>query len=148
MKVYNTNLIKLRHTYLLEEIALKQKVHIRTVRAWIKEGLKIVEGLYPYLVLGYDLKNFLKAKRTRRKCKLNHDEFWCVKCRTARKSLENKVEIKYSGMTIGNNLKEFVIQGKCEICGTKLNRFSNESKLFEVKNSFNIICIKEAQQEL
>lgn len=144
MRHYNTRIIKQMHSYPLEEISKLYKINVRTIRAWIKEGLKIVSGLYPYLVMGYELKKFLDSKKIKQKCKLNQNEFWCTRCRTARQSQNNEVNLKYSGLTIGNGLKEFTIQGICEVCGNKLNRFSNDSKLEQVKQSFIIAKVQEA----
>jgi len=141
-KKYNTRIIKLYYAYLLIEIAKLYKVHIRTVRAWIKEGLPIVEGIYPYLVIGSNIKEFLEAKKSKRKVKLQAGQFYCTKCKTATNALNNQVKLVYSGKTIGKGIKDFTIKGICEICGTKINLFSNENKINEVKQTFVITEIQ------
>ncbi len=120
-KRYNTRIIKLNYAYSLKQIADLYKINIRTVRRWIKEGLLIVEEIYPYLVKGSELKRFLDNKQQNRKTKLLAGEFYCVKCQQARKPLNNIVSLKYSGKTIGRGIKDFTIQACCEVCGTKLN---------------------------
>lgn len=137
-KKYNTRIIKLNYAYRLEKIADLYGIGKRTVYYWLKEGLQIVEGIYPYLVKGSELKRFLDKKQQDRKTKLAENEFFCTKCRQARKPLNNVVSLKYSGKTIGRGIKDFAIQGICEVCGTKLNRISNENKLIEVKQLFEI----------
>lgn len=143
-KKYNTRIIKMNYGYSLQQIAHLYGIGIRTVRYWIKEGLIRVEGIYPYIVKGSELKRFLDNKQKSRKTKLLEGEFYCVKCQQARKSLNNVVSLKYSGKTIGRGIKDFTIQGLCEVCGCKLNRFSNENKLPEVKQLFEIAKIQEA----
>ena len=137
-KKYNTRIIKPKYAYQLKQISNLYGISIRTVRNWIKEGLQIVESIYPYLVIGSELKRFLDKKQQDRKTKLSINEFFCAKCRQARKPLSNVVSLKYSGKTVGRGIKDFTIQGSCEVCGTKLNRFSNENKLVEVKQLFEI----------
>ena len=59
----NPRLISLRREYSFKEIAQIFGLHIRTVQKWPKHGLKILDGtLSPILVLGSDLKEFLKEK--------------------------------------------------------------------------------------
>lgn len=143
-KNYNTRIIKENYAYRLEQIASLYKIDKRTTYYWLKEGLQIIEGLYPYLVKGSELKRFLDKKQRSRRTKLSAGEFYCVKCQQARKPLNNVVTLTYSGKTIGRGIKDFTIQGACEVCGTKLNRFSNENKLGEVKNLFDIAEVMEA----
>jgi len=138
-KRYNTRIIKLNYSYLLSEISGVYGVHIRTVRLWVKEGLEIVEGLFPYLVNGKDLKAFLDKRQNKMKTKLNDNEIYCVKCKKGIIPLNNSVEIVYSGKTIGNGIKDFMLKGICPICLTNINRLSNENKLDTVKANFIII---------
>ena len=135
---YNTRIIRLNYSYTLQEISNLYGNHIRTVRAWVKEGLPIIAGLYPYLVKGRDLKEFLNKRQLKQKVKLGAGQFYCTKCKTARNALNNDVKLVYSGKTIGKGIKDFTIQGFCEHCGTKLNRFSNENLLANVKQLFVI----------
>jgi hypothetical protein len=50
--------------------------HIRTVQRWKREGLKILdEETRPFLVMGQDLQDFLKARSRSRKRPLQPGEF-------------------------------------------------------------------------
>lgn len=138
-KKYNTRIIKLNYSYLLREVSALFNVHIRTVSLWIKEGLEIVEGLYPYLVNGRNLKIFLDKRQYKRKTKLEENQMYCMKCRKAVTPLNNGVSIIYSGKTIGNGIKDFMLKGICPNCLTNLNRLSNENKMNIVKANFTII---------
>jgi len=135
---FNTRIIKINYTYLLKELASLYKIHIRTARAWVKEGLPIIEGLYPHHVIGKDLKQFLDKRQQKRKIKLNNNQFYCTKCKSASIALNNQVKLIYSGKTIGKGIKDFNIQAYCNACNTRLNRFSNETKLDELKQIFDI----------
>lgn len=141
---YNTRIIRLNYSYTLQEISNLYGNHIRTVRAWIKEGLPNIEGLYPYLVKGRELKEFLSKRQLKQKVKLEAGQFYCTRCKTARNAQNNQVKLVYSGKTIGKGIKDFTIQGICEICWTKINRFSNENKLEEIKQTFDITEITGA----
>jgi len=143
-KKYNTRIIRLNYAYSLLEVSDLFGNHIRTVRAWLKKGLPIIEGIYPYLVKGRDLKEFLDSKKQKRKVKLQVGQFYCIKCKIGVHSLNNQVRLVYSGKTIGKGIKDFTIQGICEICGTKINRISNENKLEEIKQTFAVTEITGA----
>lgn len=42
-RTYNTNLIKVRHSYTTVEIAELYKIHRRTVQSWLKQGLQVID---------------------------------------------------------------------------------------------------------
>lgn len=145
---YNTSGIKQNYSYLLCEISKLFGVHVRTVRSWIKDGLDVVEGVFPYLVNGRILKDFLSNKQKKRKHKLSDNEIFCVKCRGGVAPLNNSVTLIYSGKTVGKGIKDFIIQGVCPICSTKINRFSNENKLNIVRATFTIKEVKETENAI
>jgi len=139
-KNYNLRLIKYRHSYTFEEITKLLKVHQRTIQTWKNEGLNMIDSIKPYLVMGYDLKEFLNKKLQSRKIKLESNQFYCTKCRQAVTSKNNQVKLIETRKLIGNkNNQELIITGECEKCGTKLNRFSHSGKLNELKENFNIL---------
>ena len=139
-KNYKIKLIKRRHSYIYEQIQELFGVTERTVSTRKKEGLKVYSDSKPYLVMGYDLIEFLKKKLQSRRMKLNSNEFFCAKCRHGVRSTDNNVWFQLTGKTIGNyGFKEIVIKGICEFCNSKLNRFSHSGKLEEIKNNFNVI---------
>lgn len=137
---YKIRLIKYRHSYTFEEISEVLNVHPRTIQTWKKEGLNVIDSTKPYLVMGYDLKEFLSKKLQSRKTKLEPNQFYCIKCRSAVLSQFNQVKLKITGKTMGKDThQEAVITGRCETCGTKLNRFSHSGKLDEIKANFDVI---------
>lgn len=139
-KNLNLRLIKQRESYSLKQISELLNVHIRTVQAWKQEGLPTINQEKPYLVMGYDLKEFLSKKFAKRRIKLQSNKFFCTKCREAVRSTENQVWLQTSGKSIGKQgFKELVIKGICEFCNSKLNRFSHSGRLEEIKTNFGVV---------
>lgn len=136
---HNYHRIKANDSYTLKEIAEKLKVHVRTVQQWRKCGMKTIDdNSKPYLVLGTELKRFLKEQRQIRKVSLNQNEFYCTKCRCARESIPNQVSILYTNKIVGKNQKLVHILGLCNKCGSKMYRFSTETKMEELNKSMLI----------
>ena len=80
----NHRLVKIHLNYTVEEIALLLNVHKNTVRSWIKDGLPICDDRRPVLILGVQLADFLKARRTMNKQPCRLGEFFCFRCRRPR----------------------------------------------------------------
>jgi hypothetical protein len=141
-KNYNIRLIKHRESYSLKQISEMFNVHQRTVQEWKKEGLKTISSEKPFLVMGYDLKEFLKEKLKTRKTKLDANQFYCTRCRKAVTSKDNSVSVNKLSKTIGKyGFNCIAVRGHCQICGAKLNKFSHFGKITELKNIFNITNI-------
>lgn len=142
------NLLKTRESYSSRRLAETLNVHIRTVQEWKSQGLKPISNTIPLFFMGFEVKEFLQQRQKINKIKLEDNQFYCMKCRKAVSSKDNKIEIIITGKEIGrNSLKEFVVKGFCETCGCKLNRFSHEGKLQELENTFNITSKGEQSNE-
>jgi hypothetical protein len=75
-RIYNARIFRSRRAYSFAEIAEMLNTHIRTVQRWKREGLKILdEETRPFLVMGQDLQDFLKARSRSRKRPLQPGEF-------------------------------------------------------------------------
>ncbi|PKK83705.1 MAG: hypothetical protein CVT49_07405 [candidate division Zixibacteria bacterium HGW-Zixibacteria-1] len=126
---HNPNLIKGRRSYTFAEIAQVFGVHVRTVQIWRKHGLKIIdETSKPYLVSGEDVRDFLRVKYSKRKQELQPGEFFCVSCRSPRRSLPQNVRIISTGRKLGSCYKQVIIKGVCSVCGRNLTVFSSDRK--------------------
>ena len=126
MPNYNPRLIKSRRSYSIREICSLFGINRKTCHRWLKnEGLRVIEkNVNPLLVMGVDLINFIKKKRTKNKVALRTDEFFCMKCRKPVKTKIGSERTVKTGKKIGKaNLEQFKKTGVCEICNTKLNRF-------------------------
>ena len=82
---YNINRIKVHRSYEIEEVAELLGVSPQTVRQWIKDGLPALTERRPYLILGWQLKAFLKERDAARKQPLKPGEFYCTGCKAPRK---------------------------------------------------------------
>lgn len=138
-KKYKTKLIKTRESYTSKQIGELFNLHLKTIQLWVKDGLITISNK-PILIMGYDLKEYLDSKQNDRKCKLESDEFYCTKCRKAVRSTDNDVWLELTGKTIGKNqYKEIVIKGVCDECHTRVNRFSHEGRIEEIKENFDVV---------
>ena len=75
-KLLNPNLAKLHRNYTVEEVASVFGVHKNSVRAWIKAGLPVCDAKRPVLILGMDLRDYLREKRSERKRRCVADELY------------------------------------------------------------------------
>lgn len=131
MSRYNTHLIKSRRSYSVSQMTSLLSVDRKTCCRWLSnEGLRPVEkGVNPVLVMGADLIAFIRRKQSEKKASLSENEFYCFRCRkpvTAKPGSENTLG---TGKYIGNsNLEQHKKVGKCEQCGTQVNRFLGVSQ--------------------
>ncbi len=126
---HNLKSLKNRRSYTLAEISEKLDVHVRTVQSWRKGGLEVINPeSKPFLILGQDLKDFLKACARRRRHPLKTGEFFCPHCHLARKSLPDKITLKHTERKLGPTFKQVIIHGVCEVCGQGMIRFSSDRK--------------------
>ena len=132
---YNPNLVKLRHSYTLAEIAEVYGVHKRTVHSWRKQGLKAIdETSKPYLVIGAEIRRFLKEKSQKRKHPLKPGEFFCPRCQNPRKSLQDQLSVEITNKRLGR-YRQAIIRGVCEVCHCPLFLFSSDRKVQELKEN-------------
>jgi len=132
----NPRLISLRREYSFKEIAKLFNRHIRTVQSWQKQGLEILDGtLSPILVLGSDLKEFLKERDEKCKKPTKEGEYYCTRCNESRASVLKEVKFIPLKKITGRGKKQFRITGICKICSCPLNRIANEDQIENFKNS-------------
>jgi len=147
-KKLKLKLIKTRESYTTRKLSEVLGVHIRTVQEWRKQGLMPIENTIPLLFMGFEIKKFLEQKLKTKRIKLQDDQFYCVKCRKAVSSKDNKVQIINTGKVIGkNNLKELIVKGTCVNCNCILNRFSHEEKLKALQSAFIITNMEDLNNE-
>lgn len=125
MTSYNLNKIKMRKSYSIAEITSLFGITRKTCSRWLKEGLKVVEeSVSPILVMGFDLENFIKERRTKKKINLKENESLCMKCHKAVIAKIGSEQVIKTGKRIGKDNQEQLRKiGICEVCGTKINRF-------------------------
>ena len=131
-RTYNTNLIKETLCYSTNEMAKRFNIHKRTVQEWYKAGLPRIDKRKPSLVLGADLKDFLKQRMNKRRSKCRRNELYCMKCKAPRQSRDNTVDIRFLSKT------RLMILGLCAQCHTKTNKVNSTQNLMEISKIFAI----------
>lgn len=119
-------LIRIRRSYTVAEIAAVLKVHRQTVRAWHKAGMEpIEESDRPHLFLGWEVRQFLQKRRNSKCRRLEDDQFYCPRCREARKSRPSDLQIIDTGRLLGGGRTSILIKGRCNICDATVCRFGS-----------------------
>lgn len=115
----NPNLVKIHRNYTVEEIAELFGISNATVRGWVKKGLPICEGAFPWLILGGELKAFLKQQRVKKAKRCADNEMYCLRCRAPRQWVSEVIEVEWVTPSIVN------LKGFCVACGGLMNRRMN-----------------------
>ena len=142
---FNPNLIRARHSYTFAEISEVYGIHRRTVQNWRKRGLKVIdETSKPYLVIGAEIRRFLKDNSQKRKHPLKPGEFFCPRCKNPRKSLQDRFKIEIRDKRLGKKYRQAIMQGVCEVCYCPLFLFSSDRKVQELKENGLILAEHKA----
>lgn len=122
---YNPQMIKQHFTYTVKDICNLFGTNAKTVQRWISiEGLEpVAETRNPYLIHGAALSAFLRERSKKSKTHLQPDEFYCVKCRTARKGKPESTREIRTETKMGRNKLSGRKIAICEVCGGQINRF-------------------------
>src|SRR5258706_13591363 len=124
---YNARLFRSKRAYSLAEIAEILNTHIRTVQAWKKDGLKILDdGMKPFLAMGQDIQDFLLERARSRKKPLKPGEFFCTRCGEPRTSHPGKFSIEKTNRRLGTVHKQVLLRGVCRDCGERLLLLSSD----------------------
>lgn len=147
-RTYNTRLIKNNYSYDIVEICELFNIHKSSVRNWIKLGLGIIDEKRPLLIHGSDLIKFINERQSGRKFKCQPNEFYCLKCRVPRRSINNKISIKIT------SIKLLQLLGTCSTCKCRMFRSGSAAKieiyqtLFEVQKTDGMDIIERTQLPL
>lgn len=122
---YNLAIIRSKTAYTAQEISQLLKVNRKTIFRWVKEGLVLLDSeKKPTLVMGDDLKAFIKAKRELKQVKLSWNEFYCLRCRKAVLGKRGSERTEKTGKNIGlENRYQEIISAKCKECDSSVARF-------------------------
>ena len=134
--------IRLNKCYSVQEAAILLGVSVGTIRAWIRQGLPILQNIRPILIPGDGLKAWLKARAKARKCRCQPDELYCCRCRGPQKAKPGSVEI------IPRNGKTVAIRALCNACGTKMNKAGSLAKVPEIETAFGLNTHRQENLEV
>ncbi len=112
MTKINSKKIHIHRSYLVKEIPDLLGVVEKTCLRWIKIGLRTVgDRKHSMLINGFDLKEFLKNKDSKKNARLKPNEFWCFTCRGPTTAKRGSARIRN-----GNKM------GICSVCKGKVCR--------------------------
>ena len=99
-------------SYTIKELSDCLDVNEKTCLRWIESGMPIVPGgKKPLLMLGSEIKDFLKKKDSKKKVKLKRNEFYCLTCKAARSAKRGSIKkLQKQKMAI------------CRVCSGKMSR--------------------------
>ncbi len=125
------NKIKSFRTYTIEEAAEVSGVSPRTIRNWITNGLRVLDGKRPTLIRGDDLRDFIKGQREGRKIKTALDRFFCVRCRKARQAAGGFADCNITG-------KRVTLTALCKVCEIVVSKPIAEARIPEIARTLDL----------
>jgi hypothetical protein len=137
----NPRLAKIHLVYTVAEVALLFGIDRNTVRAWLRAGLRPIEGGRPTLILGSELRRFLMDRKAKRKRPTPAGHIFCFGCREPRRPALDMADYIPLTATTGN------LQGICPDCESMLNRIVSRAKLDAVKGVL-AVTFKQADERL
>ena len=115
--------IKSDRTYDYREAAEAVEVTVQTIRAWRKQGLRVMTDKRPFLVLGADLKAFIRESKQARKTPLSIGRFYCMSCKGPRAPAYDIADYEPKSATHGR------LTAFCAACGGSCSRIVRRSDL-------------------
>lgn len=116
MKRINPRRAKLHRSYSVAELAERLDVHKHTVRGWIRNGLPVIDGAKPTLILGSDFQAWWGERRKAAKRPCQPGQMYCFKCREPKRPALGMVEYTATNAATGN------LKAICETCETMMHQ--------------------------
>ena len=114
---YSASRVKSHHNYEIWEAAEILGVTPQTIRQWIRDGLPALTERRPYLILGWQLKAYMKERQASRRAPGGEGEFYCTSCKARRSPALGMTE----RIVMSNGRP--ALTGLCEVCETQCYRF-------------------------
>lgn len=102
MSRINPRRAKLHRSYTAFELADLLGVHKNTVRHWIKDGLPVLDGVRPILILGGEFQAWWGRRRKAAKRPCQPGQMYCLKCRKPKAPALGMVEYAATNAGTGN----------------------------------------------
>ena len=116
MSRINPRRAKLHRSYDVSELADRLGMHRNSVRLWIRDGLPVVDGTRPVLILGSDFQAWWGKRRKAAKRPCQPGQMYCFKCREPKAPALGMVDYVATNAATGN------LKALCETCGTAMHR--------------------------
>jgi hypothetical protein len=124
--------VKLHHVYTVEELALTLGKHKHTIRRWIAEGLRTIDGRRPTMIRGADARAFLESQRSSRRRRCGPAEMYCFKCRAPKSAAGDIADLEITTATTGRLI------GICPDCSTLMHRAVNPTKIDHLRTVLQV----------
>lgn len=128
--------VKIHRSYQVAEIARLLGVNRNTVRNWIKQGLRAVDGRRPALFTGAELRRFLTEKRARRKRPTPPGQIYCLPCREPRRPSGDMADY------LPRTVKNCDLKGICPVCDRWMYRRVRLQELEQVRAGLDVQVTK------
>jgi hypothetical protein len=132
----NYRLVKIHRSYTVEEAARVFGIHRNTVRAWIGAGLPICKDMRPHLILGRELREFLQARRAKKKRPCAPGEMYCFRCRAPRIPAGEMADFVPRTDVLGT------FAGICPECSTMMYQRASVAKLPAIRAKLDITIME------
>lgn len=136
-RTYNPRMIKRDFSYTIEEVAALFCLHQNSVRLWLKDGLQPIDAGRPTLIHGSNLIEFVRDRQAARKHPCGPNDFYCCRCRQARRAWENLVDLE------NRPGGKVLLKAICDVCFGGLNKIGSQSKLEEYRRLFEIQTVTD-----
>ena len=130
---FATTRIKSVRTYNTREAAKAIGATKATIRYWAKKnGLPAIEGVFPAIYRGVDLKAFLTMRSAARKQPCGPGRLFCLRCKEPKIPAYNEVEFYADGPTLGR------LVGLCPTCLTIMVRRTSRARLADATANLSV----------
>ncbi|OJI93083.1 hypothetical protein LY10_04333 [Planktotalea frisia] len=129
---FRTRAIKANKSYTVDELADAACVSIPTVRNWIKDGMPLIDGNRPMIILGFHALEYLNARKAKSKQPMALGEFYCLRCKAPRTPFGAMADYVPSSDT-GGRLKAI-----CGVCECACNRNVSARDLPDIRKVLDV----------
>ncbi len=118
MTRFDPRKVSLHKSYTLKELSGLVGMSEKTCLRWVEQGLATVPGSHkPILILGSEMKKFIRNKNSEKKIALKRHEFYCFTCKLPRRA-------KRGSINASGNRK----MGLCSACNGKMSKIIHSIK--------------------
>jgi len=128
----NPRLAKIHRSYSVDEMARLFTVHKNTIRTWLRQGLRAIDGQRPTVARGDEIRRFLTDRRARAKQACGPGRIFCLPCRAPKVPALKMAECVATSETTGT------LQGICPDCDRMIYRRVNPGKLDAVRGDLDV----------
>lgn len=123
--------IRAHWNYTCQELAETLDVTLSTISVWTREGLRPVEGSWPYIFAHDDIIRFLE-QRNKPRCPLAPGEMLCVACK------KHRIPEGSSVTLLPRSPTSLDLVGGCPVCSRRMHRRASLSSLAEALGSLTV----------